>query len=37
MGSSDENRIPDGEKIDIAHTILARDYKGWNNYGSKRA
>lgn len=34
MGSSDENRIPNGEKADIAHTILARDYKGLNNYGS---
>lgn len=34
MGSSDENRVPDREKSDVAHTIMARDWKGLNNYGS---
>lgn len=34
MGSSDESRMPDGEPSDVAHTVLARDYKGLSNYGS---
>lgn len=34
MGSSDETRVPDGEQSDVAHTVMARDWKGLNNYGS---
>jgi len=34
MGSSDEGRVSDREKSDVAHTIMARDWKGLNNYGS---
>ena len=34
LGSSDEGREPDYKPSDIATTLLARDYKGLNNYGS---
>ena len=33
MGSSDKSRYPFAEEIDVGHTILARDWKGLNNYG----
>jgi hypothetical protein len=34
MGSEDKNRVADMEFSDVAVTIMARDYKGLNNYGS---
>lgn len=34
MGSSDKDRIPDYKIVDIATTLLSRDYKGLGNYGS---
>ena len=34
LGSSDESRVPDARKTDIATTLLSRDYKGLSNYGS---
>ena len=34
MGSSDKNRIPNAEPSDVAHTIMARDWKGLSNYAS---
>ena len=37
MGSSDKTRIPEAKKIDIAATLLSRDYKGLSNYASNGA
>ena len=34
MGSEDKKREPDMNVSDVAVTIMARDYKGLNNYGS---
>lgn len=28
---------PDADKLEIAHTLLARDWKGLGNYGSNGA
>lgn len=36
-GSSDEARTPDARQTDVAATLLARDYKGFSNYGSNAA
>lgn len=34
LGSADKTRKPDFQFADIAVTLMARDYKGLNNYGS---
>ena len=34
MGSSDRDRIPSYKIVDVATTLLSRDYKGLSNYGS---
>ena len=33
LGTSNEENIASAEKTDVAHTVLARDYKGLPNYG----
>ena len=32
--ATSDDRIPNLIEIDIAHTLLSRDYKGLSNYGS---
>lgn len=34
MGSSDKKRIPDYKTVNVATTLLSRDYKGLGNFAS---